>query len=135
MVSKPIALAAAGALLAGSAWSVPALAQQKIEIGHLADYSGATSDVGKPYGEGVADAIAYIDKHGGAGGKLPLHVDTRDYGYQVPRSIAAYKDWTSSGVVAVFGWGTADTEALISFVTKDKLPYMSASYAGALTDP
>jgi branched-chain amino acid transport system substrate-binding protein len=135
MNSKPIAIAAAGALLVGAAWTVPAHAQQKVELGHLADDSGATSDVGKPYGEGVDDAIAYIDKHGGAGGKLQLHVDTRDYGYQVPRAIAAYKEWTSSGVAAIFGWGTADTEALISFVTKDKIPYMSASYAGALTDP
>jgi branched-chain amino acid transport system substrate-binding protein len=131
-LSNSLAAAAAGALLA---WSGAALAQQKVELGHLADDSGATSDVGKPYGEGVDDALAYIDKHGGAGGKLQLHVDTRDYGYQVPRAIAAYKEWTSSGVAAIFGWGTADTEALISFVTKDKIPYMSASYAGALTDP
>ena len=27
-------------------------------VGHLADYTGATSDVGVPYGQGMADAIA-----------------------------------------------------------------------------
>jgi branched-chain amino acid transport system substrate-binding protein len=123
-------LVAAAALLAG-----PALAQQKVALGHLADDSGPTSDVGKPYGEGVDDAVKYIDKHGGAGGKVTLDVDARDYGYQVPRAIAAYKDWTSRGVVAIFGWGTADTEALIKQVTGDQLPYISGSYAGALTDP
>jgi branched-chain amino acid transport system substrate-binding protein len=134
MKLRPITLAAA-ALLAGGAWSAPAHAQQKIDIGQLADYSGATSDVGVPYGQGVADALAYINKHGGAGGKAPMTVETIDYGYQVPRSIAAYKKWASRNVVAIFGWGTADTEALISFVTKDQIPYISGSYAGALTDP
>jgi branched-chain amino acid transport system substrate-binding protein len=124
---KPVALAAVAALLAA-----PALAQQKVDIGHLKDDSGPTSDVGKPYGEGIADAVAYINKHAP---KVPIALDSRDYGYQVPRSIAAYKDWTSHNVVAIFGWGTADTEALIAFVTKDQVPYMSASYAGALTDP
>src|SRR2546429_2570353 len=33
------------------------------------------------------------------------------------------------------GWGTADTEALTGFVAQDKIPYFSASYAAALTDP
>ena len=33
------------------------------------------------------------------------------------------------------GWGTADTEALTGFVAADKIPYISASYAAALTDP
>lgn len=130
MLWKPVIAAAVGVLLIG-----PALAQQKINIGHLADYSGATSDVGVPYGQGVADALAYINKHGGLGGKQ-MNVDTIDYGYQVPRSIAAYKKWVGrDGVVAIFGWGTADTEALISFVTKDQVPYISGSYAGQLTDP
>ncbi|MBI3513105.1 MAG: ABC transporter substrate-binding protein [Proteobacteria bacterium] len=126
-----VAFLAAAPLLAA-----PALAQQKINVGHLADYSGPTSDVGVPYGNGVADALSYINKHGGAGGKVQMNVDAIDYGYQVPRSIAAYKKWVGrDNVVAIFGWGTADTEALISFVTKDQVPYMSASYAGALTDP
>ena len=43
------------ALLIGGA-SVTAQAQ--IAIGHLADYSGGTSDVGTPYGQGVADTFA-----------------------------------------------------------------------------
>jgi branched-chain amino acid transport system substrate-binding protein len=128
---KPVVLVAAAALLAG-----PALAQQKINIGHLKDESGGTADVGKPYGQGIADALAYINKKGGINGKILMNVDSKDYGYQVPRSISLYKGWTGrDAVVAIFGWGTADTEALISFVTKDQVPYISGSYAGALTDP
>lgn len=110
-------------------------AQQTIAIGHLADFSGPTSDVGLPYGQGVADAVAYINSKGGVNGKK-IAIETIDYSYQVPRAIAAYKKWSERDkVAAILGWGTADTEALIAFVSKDKIPYISASYAGTLTDP
>ncbi len=112
-----------------------ARAQQTIPIGHLADFSGPTSDVGVPFGQGITDAIAYVNANGGVNGKK-IAAETIDYSYQVPRAVAAYKKWAERDkVVAIFGWGTADTEGLISFVTKDKIPYISASYAGTLTDP
>ncbi|MGQ9365817.1 ABC transporter substrate-binding protein [Azospirillum sp. A39] len=126
------------ALLAGAAvltLSGAAFAQN-IPVGHLADYSGATSDVGQPFGQGVADALAYINKQGGVDGKQ-LGVETVDYSYQAPRAISQYKKWASGGdkVAAIQGWGTADTEALTAFVAKDEIPYYSGSYSGHLTDP
>ncbi|MBN8979819.1 MAG: ABC transporter substrate-binding protein [Rhizobiales bacterium] len=111
-------------------------AQAQVKLGHLADYSGPTSDVGTPFGQGVADAFAYVNKNGGIGGK-PVEVDTNDYGYQVPRAIALYKKWSSPDgkVSAILGWGTADTEALKKFVAEDKIPDISGSYSAALSDP
>ncbi|MGE0289429.1 MAG: ABC transporter substrate-binding protein [Bradyrhizobium sp.] len=111
-------------------------ADDKIPVGHLADYSGPTSDVGKPYGQAEADAFAWVNKNGGIGGKQ-VALDTNDYGYQVPRAIALYKKWSASDgkVAAILGWGTADTEALTGFLAQDKIPDISASYAAALTDP
>ena len=38
-------------------------------------------------------------------------------------------------VIAVIGWGTADTEALMGTIARDKVPFYSGSYAGQLTDP
>jgi len=112
-----------------------ASAESSIKIGHLADYSGGTSDVGTPFAQGVADAYAYINQHGGIDG-TKLDVDTVDYGYQVPRAIALYKKWSGSEKVsAIMGWGTADTEALTGFVTQDQIPDISGSYAAALADP
>ena len=109
-------------------------AQAQIAIGHLADYSGGTSDVGTPYGQAVADTFAWVNKNGGVGGKQ-LNVDTNDYGYQVPRAIALYKKWSGGDkVAAIMGWGTADTEALTGFLAQDKIPDISGSYAAALTD-
>ena len=128
LISAAIAVLVAGAYC-------PAQAQQ-ITLGHLADYTGATSDVGTPFGQGIADAFAWINKNGGINGK-PVTVDTVDYGYQVPRAVAQYKKWSAGDnkVAAIVGWGTADTEALSGFLVQDQIPYLSASYAGALTDP
>jgi branched-chain amino acid transport system substrate-binding protein len=111
-------------------------AQAQIAIGHLEDLSGGTSDVGTPYGQGVVDAFAWVNKSGGIGGKQ-LNVENNDYGYQVPRAVALYKKWSAadSKVSAIMGWGTADTEALTGFLAQDKIPDMSGSYAAALSDP
>src|SRR4051812_31906637 len=133
MTMKSLLSTVSLALLIGGA---SATAQAQIAIGHLQDLSGGTADVGTPYGQGVADTFAWVNKTGGVGGK-PLSVDSNDYGYQVPRAIALYKKWSAPDgkVAAIMGWGTADTEALTGFVANDKIPYISASYAAALTDP
>src|ERR1700745_4317188 len=121
------------ALLLGGAATA---AQAQIAVGHLADYSGGTSDVGTPYGQAVADTFAWVNKNGGIGGKQ-VALDTNDYGYQVPRAVALYKKWSAADgkVAAIMGWGTADTEALTGFLAQDKIPDISGSYAAALTDP
>ena len=106
-----------------------------IFVGHLADLTGATASVSKPFAAGVADAMTYINAHGGVGGSK-IDFETIDYSYQVPRAMAQYKKWTSeTKMAAIQGWGTGDTEALVSSVAKDEIPYFSASYSGHLTDP
>jgi branched-chain amino acid transport system substrate-binding protein len=116
-------------------FSTLANAADSIPVGHLACYTGPTSDVGIPYGNGVADAMHYINAKGGINGKK-LTFETVDYSYKAPQAIATYKRWISDlKPVAIQGWGTADTEALVQFVAKDQIPYYSASYSGHLTDP
>ncbi|WP_298258639.1 ABC transporter substrate-binding protein [Bradyrhizobium sp.] len=121
------------AIMLGGATST---AHAQIAIGHLEDLSGGTADVGVPYGQGVVDTFAWVNKNGGVGGKQ-LSVDSNDYGYQVPRAIALYKKWSAGDnkVSGIMGWGTADTEALTAFLAQDKIPDVSGSYAAALSDP
>lgn len=122
---------AVAALLSAGA----AMAADGILVGHIADITGATSAVGKPYGQGIADAMNYINANGGVAGQK-IVFETVDYAYEVPRAMAAYKKLTgSTKATAIQGWGTGDTEALISSVAKDEIPYFSASYSGHLTDP
>ena len=126
------AVMAVSLLVASAAF--PALAQEKVFVGHLADYTGATSFVGKYYGPGVRDAVDFINANGGVAG-TPIEMETVDYAYKIPDAIANYKRWKGKGMVALQGWGTGDTEALIGFVADDKIPVWSASYSGHLTDP
>src|ERR1700716_1621888 len=132
MTMKTLLSTASLALLLGGAAGT---AQAQIALGHLTDYSGPTSDVGTPFGQGVADTYAWIIKNVGING-TKVNVDTVDYGQQVPRAIAQYKKWSGTEkVAAILGWGTADTEALTGFLAEDKIPDISGSYAAALTDP
>ncbi|MFO1128475.1 MAG: ABC transporter substrate-binding protein [Rhodospirillales bacterium] len=106
-----------------------------IVVGQLVAQTGATAPVAKLYGQGVADAFAYIDAHGGVDGRK-IDLVTVDYGYDPARAIAIYNDWKQTlKPVAIQGWGTADTEALVDYVTKDGVVFMSGSSSGHLTDP
>ena len=105
-----------------------------IKIGGIADTTGATSDVGKDYAIGMAEAFKYINEQGGVNGKK-IKYTWFDYGYRIPEAITKYKLLKRLGVVAIMGWGTGDTEALSPTVNKDKLPYVSASYSAHLTNP
>jgi len=111
----------------------PAIAAE-VKVGALNDMTGATSDVGKDYALGIGEAINYINDNGGVNGKN-IKLYQFDYGYRVPEALTKYKLFKRLGCVAVLGWGTGDTEALSPTVTQDKMPYVSASYSGHLTNP
>jgi branched-chain amino acid transport system substrate-binding protein len=108
---------------------------QEIKIGGIFDLTGITSDVGKPYAQGVRDYVEFTNASGGINGKKVKLIDV-DYGYKIPEAVAAYKRLTGDeDVLMISGWGTGDTEALKNFVNNDKIPYFSASFSAHLTDP
>ncbi|MCI4664742.1 MAG: ABC transporter substrate-binding protein [Neomegalonema sp.] len=127
-------LKSAVASLAALGVAGSAMAQDSVLVGHLVDFTGPTSFVGSHYGPGVKDAVDYINSQGGIGG-TKIKLETVDYAYKVPEAVRLYSQWKSRGMVALQGWGTGDTEALISFVARDKIPVWSASYSAHLTDP
>lgn len=115
--------------------AVPAAAQQEIKVGGVFDLTGITSDVGKTYAQGVRDTVEWTNANGGINGKRIKLIDV-DYGYKIPEAVAAYKRLVNDEkVLLISGWGTGDTEALKEFVNKDKVPYISGSFAAALNDP
>jgi branched-chain amino acid transport system substrate-binding protein len=108
---------------------------QEIKVGGIFDLTGVTSDVGKPYAQGVQDGVAWVNQSGGINGKKIKLIGV-DYGYKIPEAQAAYKRLVKDEkVIMINGWGTGDTIALREFVNRDKVPYFSASFAGDLTDP
>lgn len=129
--SKLLIMAFTLALISGFSSTVGAA---EVKVGALNDVTGATSDVGKDYALGISDAIHYVNDQGGVNGKK-IKLYQFDYGYRIPEALTKYKLFKRLGTVAVLGWGTGDTEALSPTITKDKMPYVSASYSAHLTDP
>jgi branched-chain amino acid transport system substrate-binding protein len=133
-IAWPLVLSVVLGLLALGLGVIPADAQT-IKIGNLVDLTGPTSDQGKDIAQGRNDAVQYINEKGGVNGKK-LELISVEYGFQPPRAVAAYKKFVENDkVLLVLGYGTPDTEALRPFITKDKVPYISGSYSGHLTDP
>ncbi|HEV7863084.1 MAG TPA: ABC transporter substrate-binding protein, partial [Acidimicrobiia bacterium] len=144
---RKLAVVACFALLAGAcgtgsdsegslknAAAVHSSAKQDVKIGAIFDLSGPTADEGTPFSEGIRDYVSYRNGQGGIDGHK-IALSWQDYGYKVPQGEQLYSQFVSQGAVAFMGWGTADTEALKSRVTTDKIPFMSASFAETLADP
>jgi branched-chain amino acid transport system substrate-binding protein len=107
-----------------------------LNIGLLVDKSGPTSGVGRPYAKGAEAAFKYFNEKGvytKDGVRVKLNYIERDYGYNPTRAQQYYKEFRDRyGVVAIVGWGTADTEQLSHQVAKDHILYISASYSAKL---
>ncbi len=126
---------AALAILPARAWAAETQPPETIVVGNLADLTGLTSSAGKPYADGVMAYVNWLNASGGINGKQ-IKLLQVDYAYKIPEALQAYKRLRDSdGAVAIQGWGTGDTEALIKQVAKDRMPYFSGSYSAHLTDP
>jgi len=124
-----IAAAAVGALAAAPAGA------QGIFMGILDDLTGATAQIGNEFAPAKVDTINWINANGGINGKKIEH-EAVDYGYKAPAAITTYKRWTSGSKKPqlIYGYGTADTEALTAFTNDDKIPFFSHSFSAKLTD-
>ena len=108
-----------------------------IKIGVLVDETGPTSDVGVSYAQGVIAALKYFNEKGiytKDGVRVKLEWIKRDYAYNPTRAEEYYKEFRDKyNVIAVLGWGTADTEKLSDTIIRDKIVYISASYSAKLS--
>lgn len=120
--------------LAGTSGGLAGNTASPIAIGALCDLSGPTSDIGVSYCNGEKGYIDWINRRGGVKGHK-INLGAQDYGYNVAKAQQIYSQISAGNAVAIMGWGTADTTALAPSITRDKLPFMSASYAEQLTDP
>lgn len=108
-----------------------------INVGLLVDETGPTSDVGRDYTKGAEAAFKYFNSKGiftRDGVRVEIRYEKRDYAYNPARAEEFYREFRDRyGVIAIIGWGTADTEKLSDQVARDKIVYISASYSAKLT--
>src|SRR5262249_39962513 len=125
---SPAAAASPPAAAGSPAAAAPATGEP-IKVGGIFDLSGGTADVGVPYAEGVRDYVKYANERGGISGR-PIQLKDIDYAYHVPKAVEAYNQLVKNdGVSIIMGWSTGDTEAMKELITRDKEPFMSASYS------
>ncbi|MBN1276738.1 MAG: ABC transporter substrate-binding protein [Deltaproteobacteria bacterium] len=104
----------------------------EIRIGGIFALTGLTHEVSIPYADGIRNCIEHINEKGGINGRTIRLID-EDYGYLFTRAVKVYRMLVEDeDVHAVFGWGTGDSEYLMPKVTKDRIPFMSASYSSEL---
>lgn len=102
---------------------------KEVKLGGIFDLTGGTGDVGGPFAAGAKAYVEWINSKGGVNGNQVKLIDI-DYAYQIDRAVEAYNKLVSQEKVpAILGWGTGDTEKMVAFVSRDKIPYMSASYS------
>ena len=105
-----------------------------IRVGGIFDRTGATSDVGIAYANGVQAYVDWLNSNGGIDGR-PIDLIDADYAYRVENAERLYSQFVNTEkVVAIIGWGTGDTEALRPRLAHDQIPFMSGSLAETLTD-
>jgi branched-chain amino acid transport system substrate-binding protein len=107
---------------------------QYLLIGNLVDFTGASGKSGQSYGQAIIDSSNWINENGGINGQL-IDLDTVETSYLVRRAINAYRKWQTQDILAIQGWGTQIGLALKDEISKDEIPYFSASYAAAFADP
>ncbi|MCD4737704.1 MAG: ABC transporter substrate-binding protein, partial [Anaerolineae bacterium] len=104
-----------------------------IRVGGIFDLTGATSEIGIPYADGVRDCVQYINEQGGINGRQIELVD-EDYGYNIERAKTVYTRLVEEEkVLVIMSWGTGDTDAMRPLIAADRIPLMSASYSEELT--
>jgi len=111
-------------------------AQAQLQMRSLEDLTGPTSQNGKEFAAAKGDVIKWINAHGGINGKKMEFVSV-DYGYKAPVAISTYKKWMAESPrpAIIYGYGTADTEALSASVNADQVVYFSHSFSANITDP
>jgi len=113
----------------------PAEEEGTIRIGQITNRTGETSDVGIPLADGVRDAWRWINEQGGVRGR-PVRILERETGYNVPRTIAAFRELSGDyGVPLIHGFGTPDSEAVMDLATRARVIYMPTSYDERFVNP
>src|SRR5690625_2994530 len=114
----------------------PAEEEGTIRIGQITNRTGDTSDVGIPLADGARDAWNWINNElGGVRGR-PVRLIEREAGYNVPRTIALFRELTGDYGGQLFpGFRTPGSEAGMELAARQTVVYMPTSYGERFVNP
>ncbi|MEB3788000.1 MAG: ABC transporter substrate-binding protein [Desulfurococcales archaeon] len=104
-------------------------------IGVMADLTGPTRDIGRGYYQGVMAALLYFNATGvetSDGKRVVFHVRSADHQYKPYLAEEYYNQFKQYGILAIIGYGTADSIYISDEVQRDRVLYISASYASTI---
>lgn len=112
----------------------PAFADKSpIKIGATPDLSGPTSEVGKPFADGVKDYFDYVNKNGGINGRKIELLQT-DGAYNVPKETAGFKRFAMKGIIAFIGWSGGGHMQIAKMASKKKIVVLGGSISEVFAD-
>lgn len=106
----------------------------EIKFGALIALSGATSEIGNDYANGLKDYIRYTNETGGVNGQK-VNLIIKDTQYNTQRALISFKELVDDGVSNIIGWGTGTTVILAQHAKREKLPIIAASLFNRLVEP
>jgi branched-chain amino acid transport system substrate-binding protein len=103
-----------------------------IPVGLMVDLTGTTSSVSEPYAEGIQAYADWFNAQDGIQGKK-IRLVRVDYANKIHEALETYNRFkTVDRVLAIQGWGTGDSGALMKDVFEDEIPFFSGSYSADL---
>ncbi|MBN9063657.1 MAG: ABC transporter permease [Rhizobiales bacterium 65-9] len=122
---KGVALAA---LLAATAATVPAFAQDSLYIANNSYRTGPFAGSGIPIGDGMRDYMTMLNERDGGIGGVKINFEECETGYDTKKSIECYEQGKAKGMILYSPWSTGATLAAIPRAHVDKIPILSMAY-------
>jgi branched-chain amino acid transport system substrate-binding protein len=99
-------------------------AQKEVILGNIADLTGSTSSVGVPTGNARQNYYEYVNEKGGIWG-YKINSVLLDGGESITTETAQFNRLvTKENAVAIIGWSTGGTRALLPIVTRTGITFM-----------
>jgi branched-chain amino acid transport system substrate-binding protein len=133
MAYRKIGIALA-AIVAGTAFAAPALAQNEQFIPHLVYRTGPYAPNGIPFANGVADYYRLVNARDGGINGVKIVYEECDTQYATDRGVECYerlKNKGPTGAAYVLPLSTGITYALTEKAPIDKIPILSSGYGRA----
>ncbi len=120
--------AACAMALVGSAFAIPAQAQDSIFIPLLSYRTGPFAGSGIPIANGMNDYLSMLNERDGGIGGVKIAIEECETGYDTNKGLECYEKLKAKKPVVINPYSTGITLGLIPKAAVDKIPILSMAY-------